>query len=50
MAAEVKILLPGYTNADSAADIGEEKTRATTTLVRDGEIIMVVDPGVLESQ
>ena len=48
--AEVKILFEGYTTADSAASSGEEKTCATTTLIRDGDIVMVVDPGVLESQ
>ena len=50
MPADVKILLKGYTNADSVNEIGEERTRATTTLVRDGDVVMVVDPGVLESQ
>jgi glyoxylase-like metal-dependent hydrolase (beta-lactamase superfamily II) len=38
MAAEVKILVEGQEN------------RPTITLVRDGKITMVVDPGVLESQ
>ena len=47
--AEVKILVEGYTTADST-DEGEEKTRATITLVRDKNIIMVCDPGVLDSQ
>lgn len=47
--AEVKVLVPGYTNADSAAE-GEEKTCATITLVRDENIVMVCDPGVLDSQ
>jgi len=50
MPAEVKILIKGHTNADSVAEEGEEKTQPTVTLVRDGDIIMVVDPGVLESQ
>jgi len=50
MTAEVKILVEGYTNADSVAEIGEEITQPTITLVRDGDIIMVVDPGVLKSQ
>jgi glyoxylase-like metal-dependent hydrolase (beta-lactamase superfamily II) len=51
MPAEVKILVEGYTNADSKVESGgEEKTCATITLVRDEGIIMVVDPGVLESQ
>jgi glyoxylase-like metal-dependent hydrolase (beta-lactamase superfamily II) len=44
--AEVKILIEGYTGADS----GEEKTCATISLVKDKDIVMVVDPGVLESQ
>lgn len=44
--AEVKILIEGYTSADS----GEEKTCATITLVKDKDVIMVVDPGVLENQ
>jgi len=46
---EVKILVPGYPPADSAAE-GEEKTCATITLVRDKNIVMVCDPGVLDSQ
>ncbi|MFA6190169.1 MAG: MBL fold metallo-hydrolase [Candidatus Staskawiczbacteria bacterium] len=50
MVAQVKILLEGYTNAGSEGDTGEEKTQPTITLVRDGDIVMVVDPGVLESQ
>ena len=50
MSAEVKILIEGYTNADSAAETGEEKTQPTITLVRDGDLVMVVDPGILESQ
>lgn len=50
MKAEVKILIEGYTTADTKADIGEEKTRPTISLVRDGDLIMMVDPGVLESQ
>ena len=50
MSAEVKILLEGFTNADSAPETGKEKTRPTITLVRDENLIMVVDPGILESQ
>ncbi|MCX6718463.1 MAG: MBL fold metallo-hydrolase [Candidatus Staskawiczbacteria bacterium] len=50
MAAEVKILIEGYTNADSVIGMGEEKTRPTISLVRDGDIVMVVDPGVLDNQ
>jgi len=50
MPAEVKILIEGYTNADFVAESGEEKTQPTITLVRDGDLVMVVDPGILESQ
>jgi glyoxylase-like metal-dependent hydrolase (beta-lactamase superfamily II) len=51
MQAEVKILVEGYTNADSKIKgTEEEKTRPTVSLVKDGNIVMVVDPGVLESQ
>ncbi len=48
--AEVKIIIEGYTNADSSANGGEEKSCPTMTLVRDKDIVMIVDPGVLESQ
>lgn len=47
--AKVKVLLPGYTTADSVSSGQGEKTRATVTLVRDKNIIMVCDPGVLDS-
>jgi len=47
--AEVKILLEGYTTADSKEE-GEEKTSPTIILVKDGDIKMIVDPGVVESQ
>jgi len=47
--AEVKILIQGYTTADTA-ESGEEKTCPTITLVKDKNNIIVVDPGVLESQ
>ena len=50
MPAEVKILVEGYTNADSVGETGQEKTRPTITLVRDGDLIMVTDPGILENQ
>jgi glyoxylase-like metal-dependent hydrolase (beta-lactamase superfamily II) len=50
MAATVKILVEGRTNADSVAEAGEEKTQPTITLVRDGKLVIVVDPGILESQ
>lgn len=47
--AEVKILIKGYTTADSK-EFGEEKTCPTITLVRDDDVVIVVDPGVLEDQ
>jgi len=50
MPAEVKILVEGFTNADSVVAAGEERTQPTVTLVKDGDLIMVVDPGVMESQ
>lgn len=50
MSAKVKILVEGFTNADSVAETGEEKTGPTITLVQDEGLVMVVDPGVLESQ
>lgn len=50
MPAEVKILVQGYSNADSVAETGEERTCPTITLVREGNLCMVVDPGVLPSQ
>lgn len=48
--AEVKILIEGYTNADSMAEGGEEKSCPTITLVKDKDIVMIVDPGILEDQ
>ena len=48
--AEVKILIEGYTNADFVAETGEEKTCPTISLVRDRNILMVVDPGILENR
>ncbi len=48
--AEVKVLIKGYTNADSLKERGIEKTCATISLVKDKDITLVVDPGVLESQ
>ena len=47
--AEVKVLIPGYTSADVEGN-EDEKTCATITLVKDKNIIMIVDPGVLENQ
>ena len=49
--AEVKVLIKGFTNADSTANAdAEEKSCATITLVRDKDIVMIVDPGVLDDQ
>lgn len=48
--AEVKVLVRGYTSADVMDESGEEKTCPTISLVKSDDIIMVVDPGVLESQ
>ena len=48
--AEVKVLIKGYTTADSEKSEDEEKTCATISLVKDKDIVMMVDPGVLESQ
>jgi len=50
MSAEVKILVEGYTNIGALDESGKEKSQPTITLVRDEDIIMVVDPGSLESQ
>jgi len=47
--AEVKVLIPGWTTADSE-EAEKESTCATITLIKDKNIIMVVDPGILESQ
>lgn len=47
--AEVKILITGYTNADTK-NSGEEKTCPTITLVKDKDFTIIVDPGVLENQ
>ena len=44
--AEVKVLIKGYASEDSE----EEKTCATITLIRDKDLNIIVDPGVLESQ
>ena len=46
MPAEVKILLEGYTKSSS----GTEKTQPTVSLVLDKNVVMVVDPGTMESQ
>ena len=48
--AKVKILVEGYTNADLGVEAGQEKTCPTITLVLDKDMVMVVDPGVLDDQ
>lgn len=48
--AEVKILIEGYTNADKDNSGGKEVTCPTITLIRDSNLNIVVDPGVLENQ
>lgn len=50
MQAEVKILIQGFTNADSVGETGEERTQPTITLVRDEGLIIVVDPGVMRNR
>ena len=46
---KVKILIEGYTAADTV-EAGEEKTCPTISLIKDKDIVMIVDPGVLEDQ
>jgi len=43
--AEVKVLIEGYTSVEK-----QGKTASTISLVRDKEIVMVVDPGVTKAQ
>lgn len=43
--ANVKVLVEGYYGRD---DQGDEKVRPTISLVRDRNIVMVVDPGIVE--
>jgi glyoxylase-like metal-dependent hydrolase (beta-lactamase superfamily II) len=50
MPAEVKILVEGESNANEVGETGEEKTRPTITLVKDGDLIIIVDPGIIENQ
>lgn len=47
--AEVKVLVKGWTTADSS-ESGVESTCATVSLIRDGDMKMVVDPGVLKDK
>ncbi len=44
--AEVKILIKGFTSEES----GEEITQCTVSLVKDGDIVMVVDPGTMKDR
>lgn len=46
----IKILIQGYTSADAPLAGEVEKTCATITLVRDNNLVIVVDPGILENQ
>ena len=50
MPAEVKVLVEGFSNADTVVETGEEKTQPTISLIRDENFIMVVDPGILANQ
>ncbi len=50
MTARVKILIEGHTNIDSLGDGDKEQTQPTVTLVQEDDLVMVVDPGILESQ
>src|SRR5680860_557005 len=47
--AEAKVLIQGYTSADNP-NLSEEKTRPTMALVRDGDLVIITDPGVISSQ
>jgi len=47
--AEVKVLVEGHTTADFP-DSEKESTTATITLVRDKDIVMIVDPGSLKDK
>lgn len=48
--ATIKVLVEGFTNADSSSKGEPERTCPTVSLVLDKNIVMVVDPGVLDSQ
>ena len=47
---KVKVLIEGYTTVGPVVSDEEEKTCSTVTLIRDEDVIMVVDPGALEDQ
>jgi len=49
MPAQVKILIKGYTSEDTKSS-GQERTCPTITLVRDGDVVMIIDPGVVPDQ
>lgn len=49
--AEVKVLVKGYTSADAKSEgSSEERTCATISLIMDGNIKMIVDPGLLKDK
>jgi len=48
--AEVKVLVKGYTSADSKTEDEKERTCATISLITDKDIKMVVDPGILKDK
>jgi glyoxylase-like metal-dependent hydrolase (beta-lactamase superfamily II) len=48
--AEVKILIEGWTNADSLKAGEEENDACTTSLIKDGNIVAVVDPGIADDR
>jgi len=48
--ATVDILVEGYTTDNASGESGEDTTACTMCLVRDGDIVMVTDPGTLKSQ
>jgi len=48
--AEAKVIIRGYTNADSAHNSEQESTACTTTLIRDNDVIALVDLGVMNNQ
>jgi glyoxylase-like metal-dependent hydrolase (beta-lactamase superfamily II) len=50
MAATVKILIEGYTNANIVIEPGQEQDCSTITLVRDGDLTIVADPGVMKDR
>jgi len=48
--ADVKVILTGYTNADKKALGQKEETRPTMALIRDHNLKILSDPGVLSDQ